>query len=165
MCIRDRVEAKDAARNEKAAEQLAEFWMGQPNETGLVKGRFLIPALAADHLRVHLEALTAPRHVRDYQKKRRQAEADGEGESFHRRLRGQAFTQLMSGLGDLDPDQMHGGRETTLVVTIDHATLIGELDRVGVTAFGTPVSPGEARRMACNAGILSAVLGLSLIHI
>jgi hypothetical protein len=43
------------------------------------------------------------------------------------------------------------------VVTIDQAKLTADLATAGLTT-GTPITAGEARRLACGAGILPAVL-------
>jgi hypothetical protein len=51
-----------------------------------------------------------------------------------------------------------GGVSATVVVTMPLETLIGGLTAAGV-ATGHRVSPGLARRLACEAGIIPAVLG------
>lgn len=72
---------------------------------------------------------------------------------------------LNSLLESLDPKRLplHGGDATTVVVTIDFETLKNDL---GTATLATArdgwhdrISAGEARRLACNAGILPAVLG------
>ena len=83
-------------------------------------------------------------------------EADGRRVPADQR-RGQAFCALLEAV---DPDRLplHGGTATTVVVTIPYdglATGIG----VGTLGDGTRISAGEARRLACTAGILPAVLG------
>ena len=45
-----------------------------------------------------------------------------------------------------------------MVVTIDHTTLTGALKTANLDT-GHTISAGEARRLACNAGLLPAVLG------
>ena len=52
----------------------------------------------------------------------------------------------------------HGGSPVSLMVTIDLAALESGVG-VGETSAGTRISPGEVRRLACNARILPAVLG------
>ena len=52
---------------------------------------------------------------------------------------------------------VHGGAATTVLVTLDLDTLRG---RLGVAHVGDePISAGEARRLACTAGIIPVVLG------
>jgi hypothetical protein len=77
--------------------------------------------------------------------------------SYPQRL-GQAFADFLE---DVDPKRLplHGGNATTVVVTIDHQTLLDEL-RDGVAFIGDqPISASEARRLACNANLLPVVLG------
>jgi hypothetical protein len=52
--------------------------------------------------------------------------------------------------------------DPALVALIDHRVLVDELTDAGACcqlADGTPISPATARRLACSAGILPAVLG------
>jgi hypothetical protein len=46
-----------------------------------------------------------------------------------------------------------------MTVLIDHDTLLGDLEKAGVLDAGERISPALARRLACEAGILPAVLG------
>ncbi|CAM3545258.1 HNH endonuclease signature motif containing protein [Nocardioides zeicaulis] len=89
---------------------------------------------------------------------------------YPRRL-GEAFGQLVEAL---DPRRLplHGGDATTVVVTIPLASLqsgLGAGDLLGAGTVpsdahhdpcaGAHLSAGEVRRLACNAGIVPAVLG------
>ena len=71
--------------------------------------------------------------------------------------RGQAFCALLEAF---DPDRLplHGGTATTVVVTIPYDGLATDTG-VGVLGDGTRISASEARRLACGAGIIPAVLG------
>jgi hypothetical protein len=73
------------------------------------------------------------------------------------RVLGEAFVEF---LHTADPNRMpiQGGAATTVVVTMDLASLLSERG-MGHLADGTPITAGEARRMACQAGIIPAVLG------
>ena len=51
----------------------------------------------------------------------------------------------------------HGGNAATLVVTVDHDKLAHDLG-VARLSTGHAISVGEARRLACTAGILPMVL-------
>jgi uncharacterized protein DUF222/HNH endonuclease len=57
----------------------------------------------------------------------------------------------------------HGVTNATIVITVDHETLRRRVGAVSLGAGGlddgSDVSPGEVRRLACNAGLLPAVLG------
>lgn len=89
---------------------------------------------------------------------------------YPRRL-GEAFGQLVE---CLDPRRLplHGGDATTVVVTVTLASLVSGLGAGDVLGGGTVpsdahhdpcagehLSAGEVRRLACNAGIVPAVLG------
>jgi hypothetical protein len=75
---------------------------------------------------------------------------------------GQGFVELVEHLPtDGHPD--HNG--IGLLVRIDHDKLTGQLSSAGVLPggadldAGTRISARDARRLACNAGIIPAVLG------
>ena len=81
--------------------------------------------------------------------------ASGERVSYPRLL-AQAFCALLERLPRAaSPD--HGGNAATLVVTIDHDKLAHDLG-VARLSTGHAISVGEARRLACTAGILPMVL-------
>ena len=70
---------------------------------------------------------------------------------------GQAFCDLLE---RLDPTSLpdHGGASTRVVVTIPLGDLLHGLG-LGTLGDGTRITADEARRLACTAGILPAVLG------
>ena len=129
---------------------------------GSVDVRARIPEATAARLQTYLEAFTAPR--RESTARPLGDEADGDGrvdEADGRRVpadqrRGQAFCALLEAV---DPDRLplHGGTATTVVVTIPYDGLAAGTG-VGTLGDGTRISAGEARRLACGAGILPAVL-------
>ena len=72
---------------------------------------------------------------------------------------GAAFVSLLE---HLDPKRLpiHGGDATTVVVTIDHATLADQVGSSGVAFVDdVPISAAAVRRLACTANIIPAVLG------
>jgi hypothetical protein len=73
------------------------------------------------------------------------------------RVLGEAFVEFLHAA---DPNRLpiQAGAATTVIVTIDLASLLSERG-MGHLADGTPITAGEARRMACQAGIIPAVLG------
>ena len=76
---------------------------------------------------------------------------------------GHAFETLVE---NLDPKRLpiHGGDATTVLVTMDADTLTDRLEASGVAMVGDqPISASEARRLACKAGIIPAVLGSASI--
>jgi hypothetical protein len=101
----------------------------------------------ADRLRTYLEAYTSPRH-----------RGLGEGDLVPpRRRRGQAFGSFLEAV---DPARLplHGGDATTMLVTIDLATLQSQLEGVGL-AGEEPIGAAQARRLACTSEIIPVVLG------
>ena len=137
---------------------------------GSVDVRARIPEAAAARLQTYLEAFTAPRRTARLDGATApDAASPGVGDpdaevvddADGRRVpadqrRGQAFCALLEAV---DPDRLplHGGTATTVVVTIPVADLLAGLG-VGVLGDGTRISAGEARRLACTAGLLPAVL-------
>jgi hypothetical protein len=71
-----------------------------------------------------------------------------------RHRRGLAFAELLE---HLPTDHLHTRTAATVVVTIDHTVLTGALQAARLDT-GDQLSAGEARRLACGAAILPAVL-------
>ena len=127
-----------------------------------------LPDAAATRLATYLEAYANPR---------REGTIDVDPTidpvprlPYPRRL-GEAFCQLIE---CLDPKRLpvHGGDATTVVVTIPLETLMAELGAADLLGSGTipsdqhtdpcageVITAGQARRLACNAHIIPAVLG------
>jgi len=116
------------------------------NGDGTTSGHFTIPALAAAMLSKVIDAMTAPRRMRE-------GAADRSFDWRHRR--GLAFAELLE---HLPTDHLHNKTAATVVVTIDHAVLVGAMKAAHLDTDQI-LSAGEARRLACTAGILPAVLG------
>ncbi len=70
---------------------------------------------------------------------------------------GEAFCRLIE---TLDPGELpsSGGLNAAVVVTMGLETLLGGLGAATLDS-GDRIAPGEARRMACAAGVIPAVLG------
>lgn len=63
-------------------------------------------------------------------------------------------------LGPGGPEARRGISERTrLIVLIDYRSLLGQLEKAGATAHGTPVDPKRVRELAVGAGIIPVVLG------
>jgi hypothetical protein len=121
--------------------------------TSEVRGR--IPEAAGARLRTLLEGFTSPR--RDHLGPHGCLDpATGERLPADR-VRGEAFCSLLE---RIDPHVLptHGGTTTTVTVTIDLAALRSGLG-TGSLDDGSPITAGEARRLACTAGLVPAVLG------
>jgi hypothetical protein len=72
-------------------------------------------------------------------------------------VRGEAFCRLLETLNVQDLPAT-GGLAPSVVVTMSVHTLTGGLAAAAILGTTTLVSPSEARRMACAAGIIPAVL-------
>jgi len=130
---------------------------------GTFRGQFVIPELHGSLLRSYLERLTAPRLTRfPKDGKPHAVDATLPSEVSWSEKLGQGFLELIEHLPtDGHPD--HNG--IGLVVRIDHDKLTGELSSAGVLPGGADLDAGvrisarDARRLACNAGIIPVVLG------
>lgn len=130
----------------------------------------VLPDAVATRLATYLEAHANPRRDLD------PSPEDGAGPdvvarlAYPRRL-GEAFCQLLE---TLDPKRLpvHGGDATTMIVTIPFATLASEIGAAEVLGAGTvpsgpdtdpcageTITAAQARRLACNARLVPAVLG------
>ncbi|WP_122816612.1 HNH endonuclease signature motif containing protein [Nocardioides pantholopis] len=116
--------------------------------TALIKAR--VPEAAALRLKTSLEAFTSPRRADG------RCSTDGEAVPYDRRM-GEAFCSLLE---TLDPARLplHGGDATTMMITMDLAALTSGLG-TATLADGSRITAGEARRMACTANLVPAVLG------
>jgi hypothetical protein len=139
-------EAKALAREEQRARETTSL-----NSKRLGDGRTRItinvPDSVAARLHTYLEAFTSPRH-------------HGLGEADRipaHRKRGLAFCAFLEAA---DPKRLpvHGGDATTVIATIPLVALQGALASAGVV--GTErITAAEARRLACTAQVIPAVLG------
>jgi hypothetical protein len=148
----DDIENAALKRQENAQRQEREFWIGRPDEhTGLVTFGGKTDPVTADMLRAVIDSKTSPR-------KRALAEVTPEDSRLTSREKaGEAFAEIVRHL-PRDCYGNHGGVAATLVVSVDESTLRGETDRAGITEFGTSVSAGQLRKLACDAGILPVVM-------
>jgi hypothetical protein len=152
--IGEEAEAKALEKEERRAGERVRLALAAYGDgTRRITGR--IPDAVAQRLRTYLDAFTSPRQSQG---------ADGAERIVPiERRRGEAFCALLE---HLDPNALpaHGGDATTVVVTITLDQLRKELaaaELLGGSTASTSekVSAGELRRLACNAGILPAVLG------
>ncbi len=124
---------------------------------GKTHGQFTLPTLHAHLLRKHLLALAAPRHQRSHQRARAsQGTAETQRRPLPDRL-GRAFLEYVERY-PADRLPYAGGIPATMVVTMPHETLLGGLKAAHLDT-GVAISPSLARRLACEAGIIPAVLG------
>ena len=135
----------DLVRTEEEAALAKASFTFHDHGDGTTSGHFTVPTTAAGFLHTILDAMTAPRRMRT-----------PEPHSFDwRHRRGVAFAELLE---HLPTDHLHHRTAATVVVTLDHHTLTGALKTAGLDT-GHTISAGEARRLACGAGLIPAVLG------
>lgn len=115
--------------------------------TTLVRAR--LSDAGADRLTTYLHAYTSPGH-------QRAVGPEPDPAPYAVRL-GRAFESFLE---DVDPRGMplHGGSATSVVVLVEEEKLRAGVG-VATTANGQTLSIGQARRLACKAGILPVVLG------
>ena len=150
--IADQALARVLEAEEAHAEQTTSFSM-RPDGHGSMIGKFKIPLLAGRMLEKHLAAIAAPRHQNAI------AALDPTGARIAKPWRwGTAFTEYI----ETRPTQTipkAGGIAATVVVTMSLESLLGGLKAASILDTGEPISASEARRLACEAAIIPAVLG------
>jgi len=118
---------------------------------GQVHGRFTLPSTTAEIFKRALYAFAAPKHVRA---------TEGAGAYDHERPTpeklGQAFKEYIEHY-PTDRLPNSGGVNATVVITMDISTLLGGIKAASLDT-GEKITAGEARRIACEAGLISAVL-------
>jgi len=116
----------------------------RPCGDGTTRITAVVPDAAAVRLKTYLDAFTSPR----------QGQLRGEGP--YPRILGTAFCALLE---RIDPGSLpqHGGRATTVLVTIPLDALRAEFATGGLIA-GSAMSATEIRRLACTAGLVPVVL-------
>ncbi|UDY24117.1 HNH endonuclease signature motif containing protein [Nocardioides sp. Kera G14] len=157
-------EAKKLEAEERTAFQKTRLSFAKKHD-GTTKITIVVPDLTATRLAHLLHAFTSPRH--DPADKQALADAAGDeaGERVWWKLPnnkklGHAFCELLE---NIDPNSMpqHGTTGTELIVTIPLADL--RRDLAAATVLGPHgverITANEARRLACEAGIIPAVLG------
>jgi hypothetical protein len=154
--LADEQEADQLADEEEIAE--VETWMTlRDNGDGTVSGRFVIPELQGEMLRAAVERLSAPRRWTRNQAGElvEDQTLPGEGPtlSYTERL-GAALVELIEHL----PTHGYGGPGATVMVHVGLDHLVDGLAGAGLDT-GTRISAGQARRLACEAGIVPVVLG------
>jgi hypothetical protein len=115
-----------------------------------------VPQSTAARLKGYLESFSSPRHDNATPGEGLLDPATGKRLPTER-VRGLASCALLE---SADPHRMplQGGDATTCVVTMKLSDLQRDTG-VGTLPDGTPLTPGEFRRLACTAGIIPAVLG------
>ncbi|MDQ6688177.1 MAG: HNH endonuclease [Actinomycetota bacterium] len=140
-------------RDEEAAARDRASLVLVDNADGTVTGHFTVSRVAGNILHKILDAMTSPRRAR-------LGAAQSQGGTTGIRpdwshARGLAFTEILE---HLPTDRLHGKTAATVVVTMGLESLRSACKAAGLDT-GDVISAGEARRLACGAGIIPAVLG------
>ena len=145
--------ARRLEAEEEAAARGTSFAMASDGH-GRTSGRFVVPDAVGAMLRTQLQALANPHRPDPIAR----VEADGATRPGPVVL-GDAFVAYVERYpADRLPET--GGVAATVVVTVPLETLEGRLGSGQVLGSpGTSLSPAAARRLACTAGVLPAVLG------
>jgi hypothetical protein len=149
--------ARQLESEEREAAASAFLTMGSDGHGSMV-GRFKVPILHGQILAKHLDAIAAPRH----QHATGGTTTDPDGVRVAKPLRwGQALCEYLE-TRDAAGMPRAGGVPATLVVTMTAENLLGNLggsDLPATLDTGELISTASARRLACEAGIIPAVLG------
>ena len=153
--LADRHEAILLGRETRTAEAET-FFALHDNGDGSFSGRFRIPELHGQLLTQALDRLTAPRRLSRDRVGAPVVDVSAPGHDWGAHIdetRGAAWCELIEHL----PARGHAGNACEVLVTID---LEGLLTGLGAARLDTGVATtaGEARRLACNAGLVPAVL-------
>ena len=124
---------------------------------GKSHGRFTLPTLHGDLLRTHLMALANPHRHPSPESDETEQEHDPAAPVITPQRMGEAFMEYIERY-PADRLPRHGSYSATVAVTINLDALLTGL---GAATLGTGhrITAGEARRLACGAGLLPAVLG------
>ncbi len=157
--LADRHQAILLGREARTAE--AETFLAlHDNGDGSFSGRFRIPELHGHLLTQTLDRLTAPRRLSRDKSGDAVTDASAPGHDGGAHIyetHGAALCELIEHL----PTQGwpgHGGNGCQVLVKIDLDALLTGLGAAGLDT-GTAITAGEARRLACTAGLVPAVLG------
>ncbi|WP_345507136.1 HNH endonuclease signature motif containing protein, partial [Terrabacter aeriphilus] len=128
------------------------LWFDHPTRTGMVGMRATLDPEAAAILHAAIDPLSAPAPTTD---EHGHTEPD-ERTAAHRRL--DALTTIVQ-RGVAAADGVPVTDKAKVVVILDYETLTGQAAGAARTLTGQVLSAGVARRLACDAGIIPAVLG------
>ena len=128
------------------------------NGDGTLTGHFTVPTLAGAILRKVIDQLASPRRGRLGATKAQVGvvgNPDRDDFDWPRR-RGEAFCSLIE---RLPTDHLHSKVAATVIVTTQLHALRDELATAAGLDTGDVISAAETRRLACNAGLVPAILG------
>lgn len=155
--VADAEEAKRLEAEERRAREKSSLRVKRLGD-GTTRTTILQPDAEADRLLTYLDAFTSPRHEAAEGACRDQ---DADRIPMHRK-RGHAFGALLE---RLDPAKLpvHGGDATTVLITVSLEALTTQLATAGIIdgdlEHGANLTASQARRLACTAKIIPAVMG------
>src|SRR6478609_5693022 len=149
----DAADAHEAAllEREEAAAARDTYLQLWDDGDGTTHGRFEIPTLAGAALTKMLMAISSLKH-------QRAVNGAGVEPLPAPEAMGQAFCELITRYPTKQLPKL-GALNATLLVLISEDSLMGRLEQAGTLDTGEKISPAMARRLACEAGIIPAVLG------
>jgi len=153
--VGEAAEAKALADEEAAAARKVSLTL-RDHGNGTTTGRFTLPTAAAEMFRKQLMAIAAPKHQTASGNPDPSPAPEGDDRPLHARL-GWAFIEWIERY-PADHLPASGGVSATVVVTMGLDTLLGGLAAAALDT-GARITAGESRRLACEAGIIPAVLG------
>jgi hypothetical protein len=150
----------DQLRDEEAKALAKTRLTMRDNGDGTMSGHFTVPTLAGSMLRKTIQQIASPRRDRDRESRGLGCEGSEDGTSTYAATDwahryGLALLEILE---HLPTDRLSGKVAATVVAT---TTLEALRDGVGEVQLDTGhvVSAAQARRLACNAGLVPAVLG------
>ncbi|MFD7077470.1 DUF222 domain-containing protein [Nocardioides sp. NPDC059952] len=144
----EEAEAKALQREEEHAARRT-FFSSHDNGDGTIDIHARVSRAVGIRLRTMLDSLAQPRKW----------SAEGKGRKApYDRLLGQAFARVVETY-DVDRLPRHGGHATTVFITMSVEDLRNDLGTAALGFDGEKITAAEARRLACNADLVPAVLG------
>ena len=140
--IAEEHELKALQRQEALAEEACRFTIADDGH-GLCHGRFTLPSPVGAMLKQAVLAINAPRH--------RHHSGTPKG-------LGHAFCEYVTRY-PIDRLPQAGGVDATVVVTMTLDNLLGDSQAPAMLDTGDPITADQARKLACEAGIIPMVLG------
>ena len=153
--VADEAEYRRLLEAERRAHSATKLFF-RPRGDGSTDVNARVPDHVAHRLRTYLDGYTSPRN---------RCLGDVDALPLSRR-RGEAYCALLENLPARGLPRQ-GGTATTVAVTVELQTLLGELGQAGVaiTSTGDRITADQARRLACSAAIMPFVMGgKSVIH-
>jgi len=145
--------------DEEAQAARRTFFTIRDDGTGTFSGRFRVPRLHGSMLTKVLHAIASPQRHEAIARTVEQTMPDGTVRNVQRvssEILGEAFTEYVERFPAKSLN--HGGVDATVVVTVELEALQRGIGLAGLDTGGHLTIP-QVRRLACQAGIIPAVMG------